>query len=195
MAATHNRKRHVAITAPPEAWQRLGHLLEGRRRELGHTWRTTFENESGINRRLAADIETAARERINHFTPGTFQLIAKGYQVTEESMTAVLLGDADELTPRPEAADDSLPAAPIADPGREAAVRPYADRIWQRLLALRGGDTTPGGQLFPGSRADASAWDGTAGRMDLGDRVWLVADLQRRADSRTPGSQPGANSA
>jgi hypothetical protein len=76
---------------------------------------------------------------------------------------------------------------------RTAADRPYADRIWQRLHALAAqGITDPSGaQLFPDSPADAKTWDGTAGRMDLGDRTWLVADLQRRAAERSSRPTPG----
>ena len=47
---------------------------------------------------MAADIEKAAKDRINRFMPGTLHVIARGYGVTEESMRAVLRGETGALT-------------------------------------------------------------------------------------------------
>jgi len=200
-------RRRTAITAPGDRWVLLGHLLEGRRRELGYTWRAPeFERVSGVNRRMQAEFEKASPKRINHFTPGSFSLVARGYQVTEASMRAVLRGEADALTPAPPAVPGEPPGwtPPIADtPSHSAAVRHYADRIWERLrqLALRGVADPDGTQVFVrsagdppgyagiGSPADARDWDGAGSRLDLPDRVALIADLQL-ADAARPAARP-----
>ena len=82
----------------------------------------------------------------------------------------------------------------MADAARIASGRPYADRIWDRLRRLAAdGITDPsGGQLFRPGSPDAQAWDGTGARLDLPDRVWLIADMQRRDDGRGPGAPAGA---
>jgi hypothetical protein len=187
------RRRRTAITAPPPAWQLLGHLLEGRRRELGHTYRTTFEAASGVNRRLAADIETAAPKRINTFMPGTMSLIAKGYQVTEESILAVLRGEADQLAPAvPAGPPGQLP--PVDDASWIAAARPYFDEINERRVALAAeGITDPSGaQLFGAGTEDAETWDGPAAVLpEIRDRVWLIAGLRAAAAARAARSGTG----
>ena len=191
-------RRRTEITAPPERWQLLGRLLEDRRKELGYTYRSrrsgpSFEADSGVNKRMAADFEKAAKDRINHFMPGTLHIIALGYRVTEKSVRAVLRGEADHLTAAAPA-PGPLPAAPMDDAGRTAADRPYADRIWAdlRAWAAKGVTSPSGAQLF-GPGQDAEAWDGTAGRMDDGDRVWHIADLQRREDGRDGGGRSAAS--
>jgi hypothetical protein len=75
-----------------------------------------------------------------------------------------------------------------SEEGRSEADRPYADRIRGRLGLLRGqGIRNPSGeQLFPDSPADAREWDKYAADWETRDVVWLVADLQRRADGRLP---------
>ena len=95
-----------------------------------------------------------------------------------------------------EAADAATPAAlpvPAGPPGwmaedaaRSAANRPYADRIRGALDLLRiQGVTDPTGeQLFGEGTADAQDWDKYADDWDIRDRVWFIADLQRRADDR-----------
>jgi len=98
--------------------------------------------------------------------------------------------EAADAAPAPAA---SLPAPPMDDAARTAADRPYADRIWERLRAWAAkGVTDPSGaQLFGPGTPDAQAWDGTAGRMDDGDRVWHIADLQRREAARSPLASTG----
>ena len=195
-------RRRTAITAPYERWVLLGSRLELRRRELGHTWRTTFEADSGVNTRLAADVEKAAKDRVNHFMPGTFQLIAKGYRVTEESMAAVLRGEADDLAP---AAPPALPVTrgrpadgpdgwepPIADPASRAADAPYAAPVLDRLLELADdGILDPSGaQMFPDSPDDARAWDGPGSWVrSPRDRAWFIAEIRRWEAGR--GGQAG----
>jgi hypothetical protein len=185
----------------------LGSRLELRRRELGHTWRTTFEAASGVNKRLSADVEKAAKDRVDHFMPGTFQLIAKGYRVTEESMLAVLRGEAGDLVPAAAAAlpvtRDRLEAGPdgwhppIADRARRDADAPYAAEIMERLLALADSGTIDpsGAQVFPDAPGDAKAWDGIGARLPVRDRVWFIADLRRLADGRDGNSGTGVTGA
>jgi hypothetical protein len=204
--ATHDRR--PVVRAPDEAWQRLGVLLQLRRADLGYRRRPAFTREHGINIRLVTDIENAYRP--NTFLTPTLRDIAQAYAVTFGSLTAVLAGTADELTPAPPAAA-AVPVVlpgrmpPMADAARIASARPYADLIWQRLnhLAALGVTDPDGTQVFGragadplgydgiGSPADAQTWDGTGARLDLPDRVWLIADMQRRDDGRGPGGAAG----
>ena len=59
-------------------------------------------------------------------------------------------------------------------------------QIWEQVVRLAAqGITDPAGsQMFPDSPDDAKAWDGIGSRLDIGDRVWLIADLRRRAAAR-----------
>ena len=118
---------------------------------------------------MAADIEKAAKTRINHFTDGTLRKVARGYQVTYASMLAVLRGDADQLEPAAPAAVLPLPA-PDADPpgwapGRIADDRPWFDEINKRRveLASRGIAYPAGAEMFGEGTEDAEAWDGDLG--------------------------------
>jgi hypothetical protein len=184
-------RRKVAVTAPYDRWVLLGKLLAGRRQILGYTHRYPgFEADSGVNRRMQADFELAAKDRVNHFMPGSFQLVAHGYQVTERSMLAVLRGDADELAPAAPAAlpvPDEPPGWLADDAERSAADRPYRDEIMGRLKLLRLQGKAPSGeQLFGKGTTDAEYWDKYAGDWEERDVVWFVADLQRRAAGRVP---------
>jgi hypothetical protein len=168
-------RRRIAATAPYDKWVLLGKLLTERRRVLGYTYRAPgFERDTGINRRLSADLETAAAKRVNHFTEGSLRLAAHGYQVTYSSMMAVLRGDAGKLAP-------AAPPGRTDDQAPEAAVRPYADRIWERLWELAGrGITAPdGAAVFGEGTADAKTWDDISGRWDVPRRVWMIAELQQ----------------
>jgi hypothetical protein len=178
--------RRPVVRAPEDAWQRLGELLQLRRADLGYKRRPAFTREHGINIRLVTDIENAYRP--NTFLTPTLREIALAYQVTYESVIAVLGKKADELTP---AAPDRLADGwqpPIADKARRDADAPYAMEIMEQLLDLADhGVTDPSGaQVFPGAAGDAMAWDGIGARLDVRDRVWFIADLRRRADGRTP---------
>jgi len=178
--------------APRESRVRLGQLLFRRREELGFgDSRPRFYRATGVNRRYADDLENARR---SNFDEPFLRMAARGYAVAYQSVIDVAWGKADKLTP----ADDKtpaagpLPAAPMDDAVRTAADRPYADRIWAELRAWAAkGVTDPSGaQLFGAGTQDAEAWDGTAGRMDEGDRVWHIADLQRFGDrDRNPNSR------
>jgi len=167
----------------------LGRLLDERRRLLGYTYRAPgFERDTGVNRRLAADLETAAPKRVDHFTEGSLRLAAHGYQVAYESMLAVLRGEADDLAPPGFPVAGEPPAWMAADEKRTAANRPYRDKIMGRLdlLAGQGVRSPSGAQLFPGSPADARDWDKYTEDWEIDERVWFVADLQRRAVGRIP---------
>ena len=178
-------RRRTDATAPPERWQLLGRLLEDRRKELGYTYRQpAFERDSGVNRRMAADIEKAAKDRINRFMPGTLHVIARGYQVTEKSMRAVLRGDADALTP-------------VTGALSPAARRHYREINERRFtLAAQGILDPDGAQMFPGAPDDAQAWDGIGARLPIGERVQFIADLRRWEEAgRVPNSGMDATSA
>jgi hypothetical protein len=180
--------RRPAVRAPEEGWQRLGELLQLRRAELGYRRRPAFVREHGINIRLVTDIENAYRP--NTFLTPTLREIAQAYQVTYESLTAVLAGNAAALEP---AAPEAVRLPPITSPARLAADNSHFIAIERRLRELAAqGVTDPGGaQVFPDSPADAQAWDGIGARMDLDDRAWLIADLQRRANGRAGNSETG----
>jgi hypothetical protein len=174
--------RRPVVRAPDDAWQRLGELLQLRRAELGYKRRPAFTKERGINIRLVTDIENAYRP--NTFLTPTLREIAQAYQVTYESVIAVLGRAADELAP---AAADRLAddpdgwRPPIADKARRDADAPYAMEIMERLLALAdSGVIDPAGaQVFPDAPGDAKAWDGIGTRLPVRDRVWFIADLRR----------------
>jgi hypothetical protein len=76
----------------------------------------------------------------------------------------------------------SLPSAPMNNAARENADRAYATPIWERLLrfAAQGVTDPTGAQIFGEGTDDAKAWDGIGRRLPVGDRVWFIADLQRR---------------
>lgn len=205
-------KRRVAVTASYDRWVLLGNLLEERRRVLGYTYRAPgFERERQVNRRLAADLETAAKKRVNHFTEGSLRVAAHGYQVTYASMAAVLAGKADELTPvrPPRRARRDSPAPPAAPPGpppdegtppmspeQAAAARPWYDEVNERRVALafRGVANPTGAQMFGAGTDDARAWD-DHGYWSVADRVWFIAELRRWAAGRVPNSGTGTTGA
>jgi hypothetical protein len=179
--AAHDRR--PVVRAPEVAWQRLGELLQLRRAELGYRRRPAFTREHGINIRLVTDIENAYRP--NTFLTPTLREIAQAYEVTYDSVLAVLRGEADELIPAVPVPLDP----PIADPARIAADRPFFDEINERRVALaaRGITDPTGAQMFPDDPQDAQAWDGIGARLPVRDRVWFIAELRRHEDGRDPG--------
>jgi hypothetical protein len=183
--------RRPVIKGPDGAWKRLGELLQLRRAELGYRRRPAFTRDRGINIRLVTDIENAYRP--NTFLTPTLREIAQAYQVTYDSLIAVLLQHDDELTPAPQSPLPYLGDAPIADRASREADAPYAMQIMEQILdyASRGIRNPTGTQLFPGSPEDAQIWDGIGGRLDIRDRVWLIADLRRRAAARGAHSGTG----
>jgi hypothetical protein len=186
--------RRPVVRAPDDAWKRLGELLQLRRAELGYKRRPAFTRDCDINIRLVTDIENAYRP--NTFLTPTLREIAQAYRVTYDSLIAVLLQHDDELIPAaPPSPLAYLGNAPIADRARRDADAPYAMEIMERVLdyTSRGIRNPTGTQLFPDSPEDAQIWDGIGARLDIGDRVWLIADLRRRAAGRAPNSGTGAS--
>jgi hypothetical protein len=148
---------------------------------------------------MAGDIEHGRRDT---YTFPSLQDVARAYDVTYDSMMAVVWSGAGELIP---AAPPVLPAAPpvlaaapdgwvppIADPVRRDADAPYAAPVLDRLLELADdGILDPSGaQMFPDSPDDARAWDGP-GRWVRSprDRAWFIAEIRRWEAGR--GGQAG----
>jgi hypothetical protein len=181
--------RRPVVRAPEAAWQRLGVLLQLRRADLGYRRRPAFTREHHINIRLVTDIENNYRP--NTFLTPTLHDIARAYEVTYDSLIAVLAGKEDALEP----ADEVPVRLPPMSRPRLAADFGRFIAIERRLreLAAQGVADPSGAQVFPGSPDDAKAWDGIGARMDLDDRAWLIADLQRRADGRASGTETEAH--
>jgi hypothetical protein len=193
--------------ASPEGRRLLGALLGQRRKELGYTHRPAFARErlpltpnGNLNTRLLADIEEAYRDT---FPEDTLRQLAQAYLVAYDSLAAVAHLRARALAPVPQqpptGSVTQLP--PMTDAVRRGADFPYFTRIEKRLRELAAaGFTDPDGTqvfLLPspvnesdhiGSPGDAKAWDGIGARLDIDDRAWLIADLQRRADGRDGGA-------
>ena len=199
-----NRKHHATDTATAARWKLLGRLLFKRRVELGYRYRPAFAEarlpktaQGNLMIRAVNAIENG--ERPGTYTDGTMAMYARAYEVTEESMHAVLEGEADKLEPAPPAqprefAAPGLPPAPQSELLREDAVRPYATPIWERLLELAGrGVLDPTGAQLGLAPDDAKVWDGSGGAMSLADRAWLVGDIRRRREARN--AERDANSA
>jgi len=188
--------RRPVVRAPEDAWRRLGELLQLRRAELGYKRRPAFTREHGINIRLVTDIENAYRP--NTFLTPTLREIARAYEVTYDSLIAVLGKRADELTPatRPAPAGEDTP--PMS-PERADAARRWYDPINKRrfdLLRVRGIIDPTGEQMFPGDPESARAWDSIGPfRMSVEDKVWALAELQRWAATRDGNSGEDATSA
>jgi transcriptional regulator with XRE-family HTH domain len=178
------------IGADPGRLQKLGQLLMWRRAALGHSYRPAFLEEQDVNGRMVSDIERGRRDT---YTGPTLEDLADAYAVTYDSMLAVAWGRADELTPAPDPGRLDADRPPFTDPDRIEANRPWRDEIKGRLdlLRARGTPEPSGRQLFPDAPDDARAWDGIGARLDIGDRVWFIADLRRRADGRDGNSGTG----
>ncbi len=184
--------------APIEGRRLLGVLLAQRRTELGYTHWPAFARDhlpltpsGNPNTRLLADIEKAYRDT---FPEPRLRQLARAYQVTYKSMIDVAHLRHNTLVP-------ALPAdppgwtAPTDEAARDTANRPWFDEINERrvALALRGVTVPSGAQMFPDAPDDAKAWDGIGPRMEIRDRVWIIADLRRRAHDR--GGNSGSSAA
>jgi hypothetical protein len=185
----------VATTSDHGRRAGLGKLLEARRGELGYESRPAFERATGLNTRLAADVEKGYRD---NFKPDTIGRIAAAYQVTSGSMMAVLRGDAAELVP---AAPPRPPPAPPVPAGgvpswmteeEKRRLQPWADEIWERLV--RHGQDASGAVLFGAGTQDAADWDAWKARgvWSLREMVAMAAEVRRRLDAR---SHPAAGTA
>jgi hypothetical protein len=187
-----SRGKRPAIRADRHAWEQLGKLLQRRRAQLGGGSQTRFAKDHRVSVRRIRDIENASREDPSSWQEATLQEIADFYEVACESMIAVVKGEAEELVPAPAARppDARLGPAPMTDAAREAAARPYADAIWERLVALvhelhAPARDIPGRALFGEGSPDAMTWDDERTRrlLSLNERVWLIADLRVREAS------------
>jgi len=184
--------------APIEGRRLLGALLAQRRAELGYTHWPAFARDrlpltpsGNPNTRLLADIEKAYRD---NFPEPRLRQLAQAYLVTYESLTAVAHLRAQSLSlisPAVPGPADNSPPYPQA---RAASDRPWFDEINERrvALALRGITAPSGAQMFGEGTDDAQLWDGIGARLDIGDRVWFVADLRRRAHGRNGDSGSSA---
>src|SRR5690348_12136332 len=153
------------LGADPARLRELGALLRMRRAALGYRHLPAFVAARGINTRMAGDIEHGRRDT---YTLPTLKDVAAAYEVTYDSMTAVVWSGAGELVPAaadepaapPAAGPRLLPAAPMDDAVRTAADRPYADRIWMALREWdrKGVHDPTGAQLFGAGTQDAEAW-------------------------------------
>ena len=198
-----NRKHHATDTAAAARWRLLGSLLRKRRVELGHRYRPAFAEaklprtrDGNLMIRALNAIENG--ERPGTYTEETMAMYARAYEVTEESVYAVLNGSADKLEPAAPPVTAAPPSAPPSALLREDADRPYFSSIWDRLLDLADhGISDPDGAQLGLAADDAKLWDGTRGAMSRGDRAWLLADIQRRrreARDKANG-RPGASTA
>ena len=148
----------------------LGALLRLRRAALGYRHVPAFAGARGINTRMVGDIEHGRRDT---YTLPTLQDVAAAYEVTYDSMMAVVWSGAGELVPA--AAEPSpRPRRRAAPPARRADRRrrtaspptgPTSTAINERRLRA-----SPPRHHRPDRRADvrrrapddAKAWDGTA---------------------------------
>lgn len=180
--------------APLEGRRLLGVLLAQRRVELGYTHWPAFARErmpltpsGNANTRLLADLEKAYRDT---FPEPRLRQLAQVYMVTYASMIDVAHLRARALEPAHPAAPAAAAAppdmTPPMPPAQAASDRPFFDVINERrvALALRGVHAPTGAQMFGDGTDDAQAWDGIGARLDIGARVWFIADLRRRAADR-----------
>jgi len=177
----------------------LGRLLRLRRAALGYRHVPAFVKDRDINTRMVGDIEHGRRDT---YTFPTLEDIAAAYEVTYMSMMAVVWSDAGELVPAaapapPAPAEAPRWMPPTDDMARDAANRPWFDPVNERRvrLAARGIADPAGEQMFPDAPDDAEAWDDIAESIPVGDKVWIIADLRRRAAGRVPGSGTGTDGA
>jgi hypothetical protein len=156
----------------------LGKLLEARRGELGYESRPAFEKGTGLNTRLAADVEKGYRD---NFKPDTIGRIARAYQVTPASIARYLDGHGEGLenaVTLPPAARGELPAWMTED--EKYRLGHFADEIWMRLVAR--GENASGADLFGEGTPDARTWDAFRARRawSLPEMVGMLADVHYR---------------
>ena len=141
------------------------------------------------------------KARRDTYTFPSLEDLAAAYEVTYDSMIDVVWSGAGELVPAG-AELRALPPAPSADPpgwapGRIAADRSYFNVINERRveLASRGIAYPSGAQMFGAGTEDAKAWDGAFAHVPVGDRVWGIADMRRRAAERAAGDEANSHTA
>jgi hypothetical protein len=208
MADRRSGKPRPLDEAPPYGRRVLGAQLRQRRMELGYTHRPAFARDKlpltpsgNLNTRLLADIEEAYRA---DFPAARLRQLADAYQVDYQSLVDVAYRSAEALTAASPAPPPAVPPpaavpdlTPPMDPVRAASDRPWFDEINERRVALaaRGVTAPAGAQMFPDRPDDAKAWDGIGARLDIGARVWFIADLRRRAAGRAGNSGTGVTGA
>ena len=169
--------------APSGGRRLLGVLLAQRRMELGYAHhpamaraRIPLTGDGNPNTRMLADLEHARRD---NFPEPRLRQLARAYEVTYQSVTDVAWQRATSLQRAPAGAE--LPDAPITDPDREAAIRPWLLPIWKAILeAADRGIRDPSSAQLGLDPDDALVWDGSRGAMSREDRAWLVAEIRRR---------------
>lgn len=214
-----NRKRHAVDGAPPGRWKLLGSQFRKRRVQLGYRYRPAFAAArlpltAQGNRMIRAVNAIENGERPGSYTEETMAMYARAYEVTEESVYALLRGEMDVLTPV--VSVNAAPATALAaaaqphagpgdgeplfaDPGETAADRPFAEDIHSRLRQLerRGiaAETAAGAQVFRrlGEEHDAVFWDKCAADMwDLEHRIWMAARVRRQRAAQQLENLPDA---
>jgi hypothetical protein len=191
VAAESGKYSRSVIRPDENARELAGELLQRRRAVLGYGGRRlrAFARDRGVSDRLLRDVENPQPGR--NYLKATVDDIARAYRVDFHSLVAVLRGEADALVPEEAAVPPGEePPPPMTEPGRIAAARPYADEINERRVELGAADP-PGDSLFPPGSRWSRLWDDLAD-MDVRDRVWFIADLQRRQDHRRGGGQSRA---
>ena len=142
---------------------------------------------------MVGDLEHGRRDT---FTYPSLTDAARAYEVTYDSMMAVVWSGAGELIPARAAPPDE--DTPPLTPRQAAAAQSWFDTINERRIFLalppRGIANPTGAQMFPDAPDDAKAWD-EHGHWSVGDRVWFIAEVRRRVDDRAPNSGTDANSA
>lgn len=164
------------MASQSEARRRLAALMDQRRLDLHLTWQDVAER-GGVSLRALAN----ARTGDSPIRPLTQAGIETGLQWEDGTVEIILAGG------------DPVPAAPAGFVSDEMvkAARPFADKIWQKLLNLdsgrapgQGDDDMPdpgGAKLFGEGTPDAEDWDRAGKRgFAVRERVWLIAALQVR---------------
>ena len=166
----------------------LGALLKLRRAELGHRYLPPFVRDRRINTRMVGDIEHGRRDT---FTFPSLQDVARAYEVTYDSMMAVVWSGAGELAPvRADPPPDEN--TPPLTQRQVAAGQSWYDEINEIRVALaaRGITNPTGAQMFPGDPDDARAWD-EHDYYSVKDRVHFIAEVRRQVAGRVPNSGTG----
>lgn len=130
---------------PPEAWERLGRLLEERRGELNPEWanRAQFLRDTGMNKKLVERLELA---KPGQYRPATLAKVSVAYGWTGDSIRRILAGGqpqprADAVpAPQPLIAQDAYEAAVLAssltDAEKSEAIGAHRERMARELAEL-----------------------------------------------------------
>jgi hypothetical protein len=123
------------LSAPKDAWERLGRLLARRRVELDPAYRSRqkFVEATGLNERLVADLENARR---TSYRDTTVYAVENAYKVVSGSLTRALEGG--PLAPQPEQTGDpqgmpgfAIPPDLEMPPGIDLSSLPPVERhLW-----------------------------------------------------------------